>query len=250
MYTILYRGSYSKVCEVILNPALRARINISYDSVVDSRADQSALYSWAATGIPAWAIDTLNLARKLQSQGLGNTVVIVSESSKVLHLYTKSGIKVLSVSEALEKLKSENAAFDSQLFDDLTEDLYKNRSIGVIIIVGLLLLLTWALIKSDAIGRQISLLSPIIVAASTCIAGAILYWFRSQRRLAYGIAEIGVGVLIATLDAGSNSEPNYDIEILKLLSALYIVVRGFDNVTKGLRDGPFTERWKQIFPNS
>ena len=55
----------------------------------------------------------------------------------------------------------------------------------------------------------------------------------------YGLVEIGVGLTTTYISA----DINVPKDILVLLAGVYIVVRGLDNVEKGLEEIPLLHRW-------
>jgi hypothetical protein len=79
------------------------------------------------------------------------------------------------------------------------------------------------------------------------ITGILLYYLRARYRLIYGVAETIVGYLTVAKIVF----PEVDIhEIdtaqgLGILGGLYIIVRGLDNVGKGLEKTPYKDRWRR-----
>lgn len=91
------------------------------------------------------------------------------------------------------------------------------------------------------------------------VIGVYLYFLRCRHRLAYGVVEViaAIGIvtvtLVNTLTSFSRPIPNEALwwassfgPWLQLAAAVYILVRGLDNVGQGLR-GPGAERWKRVF---
>jgi hypothetical protein len=70
--------------------------------------------------------------------------------------------------------------------------------------------------------------------------GLLLYWFRCVLPIPYGITELIIGIITAVqafllIQNGLINETKPSLEImLKLAAGLYIIVRGMDNISKGL----------------
>lgn len=81
---------------------------------------------------------------------------------------------------------------------------------------------------------------PMMTAA--VFLGLLLFGFRKSDRALYGIAEIGFGAMTAGYAAWS-PDPAFLPRILALGAAVYIVVRGLDNIDVGKEAGTRTGRW-------
>lgn len=79
-------------------------------------------------------------------------------------------------------------------------------------------------------------------------AGLVLYCTRQRYRMAYGIAECGVGALGAYL-AGIRFTPGAwaPAPTFAFVGAVYVVVRGLDNIGKGIDGTRFSSRWISTF---
>ena len=92
--------------------------------------------------------------------------------------------------------------------------------------------------------------------------GVFLYMMRREARLLYGVIETlaGLGAIVAALlntirllggppDENLFAGQNRFIALFLLAAAVYVVVRGLDNIGEGLRNGSKAEsRWNSIFP--
>jgi predicted nucleic acid-binding protein len=81
------------------------------------------------------------------------------------------------------------------------------------------------------------------------IIGIALYWARERFRLFYGTFECLIGLIMAwssLLPKFDHSELNLGFGI-KLLGGLYVIVRGLDNVGKGIEGTRMEVLWKRIF---
>jgi len=94
---------------------------------------------------------------------------------------------------------------------------------------------------------SIDLRSKLWILGLLPILGFILYWYRSQFRLRYGLAEIGFGCMLAASTMLQRSDARLDSNLLfQLFASLYVIVRGFDNVEKGSTERPIGKFWKNI----
>lgn len=83
------------------------------------------------------------------------------------------------------------------------------------------------------------------LALGAMFIGTFLFWFRSRLRLPYGIVETFVGVFAAAQLANPSA---YNSAFFFQLSAgLYIIVRGLDNVEKGIEGTKIEPMWKRFF---
>lgn len=81
----------------------------------------------------------------------------------------------------------------------------------------------------------------------------IFYWFRSNLRIAYAITEFSVGFY----SAYSTLKPlviNFDIKVfsdltilIAIFGGIYVMVRGLDNFSKGIRGTVIENKWRKIF---
>ncbi len=80
-------------------------------------------------------------------------------------------------------------------------------------------------------------------------AGVSLFWYRQRYRLSYGVFEFIVGVLLAYY-AVSSTPDGKDVWFpagLQVLASLYVMVRGMDNIGKGLEGTRLEGPWKRVF---
>jgi len=83
------------------------------------------------------------------------------------------------------------------------------------------------------------------------ILGVLFFYIRARWRLFYGLTEFLVGIFTALLiflpsfDFSSLSTKPFSF--LQILGGLYIMVRGLDNIGKGLRATKLEKYWRKIF---
>jgi hypothetical protein len=85
------------------------------------------------------------------------------------------------------------------------------------------------------------------ILALVAIAGAGLYALRGRYRLVYGVAETAVGYLTAVrlVFPTTNIHSIGLVQGIGLLGGLYIIVRGLDNVAKGLENTAYKGLWRR-----
>lgn len=86
------------------------------------------------------------------------------------------------------------------------------------------------------------------VVALPCL-GVFLYWYRQRFRLSYGVFEFIVGVMMTyyVFFPSFNYAALSVVEGIQILGGLYVMVRGLDNVAKGVEGTRFEPLWKTFF---
>jgi len=85
------------------------------------------------------------------------------------------------------------------------------------------------------------------VAIVLWMIGLLLYFVRSRYRLCYGVAETFFGVILSYM-AFPKDSPDYTlVKWLSFFAALYVMVRGLDNIGKSLRNDTAIRVWSWIF---
>jgi hypothetical protein len=139
---------------------------------------------------------------------------------------------------------------------------YDRLTISTFIIFSLLFILSFALgysyLKSFLTGDELRVwkflaelllhLPNWIIIPLFAFLGFYSYWWRSVSRITYGIAEIFVGIIVVSLNIPDDTHRNEFIYWLPLLTAIYIIVRGFNNIGDSLNKyDKLKHRWSQIF---
>ena len=93
-------------------------------------------------------------------------------------------------------------------------------------------------------------LKPIIFSPAIgfifAIVAVVLYRLRGKHPVIYGVMEVYAG--LATLAVASqNAASELDTRVIALLGATYVVIRGLDNVSRGLSQSS-RELWEMPFP--
>ena len=85
------------------------------------------------------------------------------------------------------------------------------------------------------------------VAIVLWLVGLMLYFVRSRFRLYYGVAETFFGVVLS-YTAFPKDAPDYTLtRWLSFLAALYVMVRGLDNIGKSLKNPAAVRVWTWFF---
>jgi hypothetical protein len=86
--------------------------------------------------------------------------------------------------------------------------------------------------------------------APAILLALLLYRLRGNRPFTYGLAEIFVGVATVWYSIHSEMpEPYYLAKAIALLGGIYIIVRGLDNMDRGLPQR-MRPRWDRYFPKA
>lgn len=80
-----------------------------------------------------------------------------------------------------------------------------------------------------------------------CSLSFILFWFRQKHRIPYGIAEWIVGAVMTIYALYFTTSSGMVVQGIQILGGLYAMVRGLDNLGKGLQRTKFGELWEKCF---
>jgi rRNA-processing protein FCF1 len=125
------------------------------------------------------------------------------------------------------------------------------RFVALSIVLGVLL----SLLGQLAFSRLSYLVSTVSVWGTVValpLLGVTLYWYRQKYRLSYGIFEFIVG-FVMTLYVFF---PTFSytaltvVEGIQILGGLYVMVRGMDNVSKGVEGTRVESVWRKLFSSN
>ncbi len=143
-----------------------------------------------------------------------------------------------------------NQKQDAQRQRDERWILFLNRFEAIIItaIAAINIALAIGVINFGYIIEYFILYSPDLLKLFTILGTLILFSMRGYIPIGYGCLEITVGIaaILSTPNAASSNIP----AALPLLSGAYIVVRGLDNIAKGLSPNSFLGRYFSLLFNN
>jgi hypothetical protein len=208
------------------------------------------------TEIPHWKrlsiADALILqtALQYQKQHADQNVYLVSDDIPLVMQANKLGLQTATSKTVSELIKSApNGGQVSKELSDAADSLDRfNRNYlvqGFLLgtLVTVIVFTAWHF--RQAIGQAFPLWGLTVV---TALFGIFLFRFRSRYRLAYGFAEVLFGLIAAARLA---SPSTYDSTfVIQLVASLYIIVRGLDNIEKGIQGTKVEPKWKHFFYGS
>lgn len=193
------------------------------------------------------------------SRKIVENLYFVTEDNKLIEICKKNGIAILAPKQIIEETKSKNTKDYFELLKNkniVDKKAIKNIIVNIIttivtaIIINIIIA-NWKDYKNIAniIIKTINIWGTIIIIP---VFGVFMFWFKSHFRLLYGILEFVIGittsiwVFIPKFDVFSISL----IKGLQLMGGIYIIVRGMDNISVGLKTSPFISiysKWKKYF---
>lgn len=173
----------------------------------------------------------------LQKQN-GSDVAIVSEDREILRAANSNGIKSFGLNELTKIFSNVEVAKNDKVLDEAENHSRKERkNIIFSFILGAVVTLVGVIIyfNIQRIAETINVWGTILL---SILIGIGLFVFREKKRLAYGIAEFLAGIATVIILFSPDFDYNlitFDLSFgLKMFGALYIMVRGQDNIIKSL----------------
>lgn len=182
------------------------------------------------------------------SERLTPSAVCVVTSDRALALFLSScGIRSISGSEFLSETAADTP--DKELQTSATTFVKSQwHHLALSLALGAL----GSLIANIGYSKFSYLVATISVwgtMAALPLLGIFLFWYRQKFRLAYGVFEFIVGVMMTYYVFF----PNFSyaalsvVEGMQILGGLYVMVRGLDNVSKGVEGTRLEPYWKRLF---
>ncbi len=176
-----------------------------------------------------------------------NAPCVVTNDKDLSYFLSIRNIKSITGSEFIIESKG----------DSLNKDI-EDKAVKVVLSQRRYLIISFAFgvfvsFIGNLIYANINLLVSTITVWGTIIGfpilGLALFWYRENFRLSYGIFEYAVGVImIYYIFFPTFNYSNLEvIDGIQILGALYVMVRGLDNIGKGLIGSRFEALWKKIF---
>jgi len=79
------------------------------------------------------------------------------------------------------------------------------------------------------------------------IISYLIYLFRLKKIIFYGISETLIGIITVVTAINTSENTSNISDILKMFAGFYIIIRGLDNVEKGIISPVIMIRWNKIF---
>ncbi|MBN5028134.1 hypothetical protein JY419_01680 [Stenotrophomonas maltophilia] len=190
-------------------------------------------------------LEILQIAKEFtNSHGKENLTVITLDSALVQEL-SKIGVKTSTPEEALSAegdrdKKTSGKAEDLAKFQ--TRHLIFSATLGAAITLASVLAYANASKIISFLEKIAPTIAPPLVAL---ILGVAMFWIRQKWRLAYGIAELLIGIATATAFFTQAIKEPYSA--LPFVAGLYVIVRGMDNIGKGLEGSRLERLWLYAF---
>lgn len=174
----------------------------------------------------------------LMQKDAGFNTIIATEDIEIIKAAQENNIRIFGIKDVVKILENkENQKNDAVLNDanEYSNNQNKNLIAGFLLGVSLTLLLGLSYMNLDKIISTINVWGTIVLAI---MLGLGLFWFRENRRLAYGVAEFFAGVVTIIILFAPNfdySQIDFSVNFgLKIFGALYIMVRGQDNIVRSI----------------
>ena len=172
-----------------------------------------------------------------------------SEDGQLRHVVRDLGYSGKTIEQTLEFLKSKNAVTNADLHARAvaTENAsrrYTFTSFAAGVVVSILVNVAYDHINE--IIRTINVWGTVLLLPSL---GFVFYWLRSQYRLTYGVFEFAVGLVtsLRVFFPSFDYEGLTSIEVLQVVGGLYIMVRGLDNIGRGIAGTRLQPIWERAF---
>lgn len=189
-------------------------------------------------------------ARRLKSAG--DEPVIVTSDRQVILEGMKAGFEVLTPTDVLNQLDRRMpppAAPAAPLQEKANEAaLEGRRTPRLLVLIGIVIGLLAVMILEHLAYLLETI--PVWGTFGTLIGLAVgLYWIRGRWRLLYGVAEFVVGLASSWIGARTQivTTPVSPVVLVQILGGIYVMVRGLDNMGKGVLATRYSESWERIF---
>lgn len=182
------------------------------------------------------------------AERIGSSSVVVVTLDRVLSEFLASrGIRSITGAEFFRESAADVP--DVEIQRVATSFAAKQRRF---LLLSFVLGLAFSLIGNAAFSNLSYLVSTVSVWGTVVVLpllGVALYWYRQKFRLSYGIFEFIVGVMMTYyvfFPKFSYTELTV-VEGIQILGGLYVMVRGLDNVSKGIEGTRAESLWSKVF---
>ncbi len=176
-----------------------------------------------------------------------DTPCVVTEDKALAYFLSSRNIKSITGSEFLGESKQDSLDKEieekaDQVVSSQRRHIITSFSLGVV-----------ASALGNIIYSNINVLVSTITVWGTMVGlpilGLVFFWYRENYRLSYGAFEFCVGIIISYYVFFPNF--NYSnlgvTEGIQILGGLYVMVRGLDNIGKGVMGTRLETVWKKLF---
>ncbi len=176
-------------------------------------------------------------------------VYLATNDKEIQYYCSPLGIHCITGKELLTILYSEVSTVVEELQDRikaLKKENFRYISLSSIVSVLVSLLANFTIAKFAKIIEFLTFWGVLAVAP---LLGVGLFWMRAKFRLTYGISEFFIGVIMTSrvVFPQFNIASIQAVTVLQFLGGLYVMVRGLDNVEKGLKGTRLQPRWDNWF---
>lgn len=192
-------------------------------------------------------IDIARIAIDYSERSTPSAVCVVTSDRALALFLTSRGIRSISGSEFLGESAADTP--DQELQTSVSTFVKSQwRHLALSLALGAL----GSLIANIGYSKFSYLVSTISVWGTVValpLLGIFLFWYRQRFRLSYGVFEFIVGVMMTYYVFF----PNFSyvalsvVEGIQILGGLYVMVRGLDNVSKGVEGTRLEPLWKKLF---
>lgn len=196
-------------------------------------------------------IEIAELAReRTEEQGQFADVYVVTNDKELMAYMPSLGVSTIDVKQLVARLVEQPDVAEVRRSADKLTSSQRQRIVSSVAAGASIFA---ALVQLTEFLTRVGLPKPYLVVGlavvAPLVAGVLLFAIRQRFRLTYGVAEVLAGVY-AAYEALSRIT---DVNLLtiagafQVLGGLYIVVRGMDNIGKGLDKSRYGEVWKSLF---
>ncbi|MCT8335804.1 PIN domain-containing protein [Leptospira sp. 85282-16] len=190
--------------------------------------------------------DLVNLQEKKQS------CLLVTEDRSLENSVKGLGVEVQTGQEFIESNKL-NFNLNTDIVE-LTAIFQKQQKKSLIKAISLGLLFTSSIILYALnFNNILSILEsnfPLLSVLLAPLISIIMFAIRHYYRISYGIVELVIGIMfvIVCIYPENVAKGNFSTVILPYAAAIYVMVRGLDNIDKKIRDYPLIGKiWENLF---
>jgi rRNA-processing protein FCF1/uncharacterized membrane protein len=192
----------------------------------------------------------INIIKRIE-QSEKVKVYLATEDKLFSNVYKSAGIRLLRLSE-LKILLNNDHSVTTELFNDANkfklkrnQDLIIGSAIGSIISTLVLIFFD----NFDEILNKVNVWGTVLI---LFIGIFVVYWTRCHKRLGYGVLECIIGTYMALrLFIPDFDYTNFSFDstvLIQILAGVFAIIRGLDNIGKGLSGTKLGITWQKVFP--